>query len=564
MIKKFLQTFKDSYIQNFDDRKFWKDKPVFNFNERDCFPMVEFFKHDQDERNRQGVGIFFTPNPCKGGRAKENVTSIEWVFTEIDDGSKAEQMKRIESASKKPTMIIESLAGYHLFWKCHCTDNQFEEIEKGLVYFFNGDPACKDKSRVFRFPNMYHNKFPNAPFKIKLLELNDGSFNPGEMLTAFPEPSKKWKMEFGEENDDVLKNIPIKQVLDKFNAQYNRKNELLENGEVTSAVINVKENYINRFSGKPPCGSNIDVVKYYLETDNYVEAAKWLRETFNLKKSITITDTKESVTDKEWRATWGTYGLDHKFGLLRQGKFCIFGGYQFSGKTTYCFDMAMKQSRQGHKVLFITVEMSTEDMLDNIARNYAGIEVAEEYDIAVPKEKLVAYENKIKELKALQGIKLMGLRENMKKPSVEDIFTKSEDYDIIYVDNLGDIAGEVGQSENDKYDNIIHKLKAYTGKTKKLMFIIHHIRKPQRGYVKPTIHDLRGSGKIADGGDYVVIITRNPDPELDPPYKYLSELLLEKVRGYDKAVGEVYFNRGTFQDEVPGTPSAYIKEIFKT
>ena len=86
MIKKFYEIFKDSYVQTFDDTK--RGRKGFT----QCFPMSELAlkKEWSLKMNKQGMGVFFTPNPCKGGRKEENITEINWVFVDMDDGTKKE------------------------------------------------------------------------------------------------------------------------------------------------------------------------------------------------------------------------------------------------------------------------------------------------------------------------------------------------------------------------------------------------------------------------------------------------------------------------------------------
>lgn len=97
--------------------------------------------------------------------------------------------------------------GYHCYWKVkgNATAENFREIQTGLINKLNGDPACKDVSRMLRIPAYYHQKDPNSPFMVKTIHKDDREFTEGQMLTAFkpkPPKSKKYTRENFESNKE--------------------------------------------------------------------------------------------------------------------------------------------------------------------------------------------------------------------------------------------------------------------------------------------------------------------------------------------------------------------------
>ena len=64
--------------------------------------------------NKKGAGIFFTPNPCKEGRKKENIESIEWVYVDIDDIEKF-AIKRLQCGMRWWEDVIVYNDNSHLY-----------------------------------------------------------------------------------------------------------------------------------------------------------------------------------------------------------------------------------------------------------------------------------------------------------------------------------------------------------------------------------------------------------------------------------------------------------------
>ena len=50
-----------------------------------------------EEFNKLGYGIYWTLNEYKGRRLAQNITKIKYWIADIDEGTKEEQLKRIQS-----------------------------------------------------------------------------------------------------------------------------------------------------------------------------------------------------------------------------------------------------------------------------------------------------------------------------------------------------------------------------------------------------------------------------------------------------------------------------------
>lgn len=139
-----------------------------------------------EKYNKLGYGIFFTPNDFDGERKVENLKRINFWIADIDDGSKDEQMKRIESLPIKPTTIVETKKGYHCYWKAEdATLENYADIEAGLIERLKADKHCKDVSRLLRCPNFYHLKDPQNPFLVKVIKNEEKSYSESKMMFVY-------------------------------------------------------------------------------------------------------------------------------------------------------------------------------------------------------------------------------------------------------------------------------------------------------------------------------------------------------------------------------------------
>ena len=143
--------------------------------------------------NSLGYGCFWTLNEFNGKRKQENVTKINYWFCDIDEDSKEEQMKRIKSIALKPTFIIETKKGYHCYWQVegNASLENYKTILAGIIQRLKADRACKDCSRLLRYPYAYHMKDPSNPYLVQVVEENTNTYTENEMLFYFSLPKKK-------------------------------------------------------------------------------------------------------------------------------------------------------------------------------------------------------------------------------------------------------------------------------------------------------------------------------------------------------------------------------------
>ncbi|MBR4973035.1 MAG: hypothetical protein IKY45_01060 [Clostridia bacterium] len=139
--------------------------------------------------NKKGYGIFWVLNDFEGARKKENLTKINYWFCDIDNGSKEEQIKRIDGLLIQPSFVVETKNGYHCYWAVEgdASIENFEKIESALIELLDGDTHCKDPLRLLRCPYFYHMKNPKEPFMVTIVKGlgSNKAYTEKQMLDVF-------------------------------------------------------------------------------------------------------------------------------------------------------------------------------------------------------------------------------------------------------------------------------------------------------------------------------------------------------------------------------------------
>ena len=129
------------------------------------------------KHNAMQRGIFFVVN--YGGQDDSAITRINAQFFEMDDGSFADQQKKIEDFPLQPSMVIRTQKSLHVYYFMDATARveKFRTIQKQLVQHFGGDPMCVNESRVMRLPGFKHCK-KETPVEVTCI-----SFHPERKYT---------------------------------------------------------------------------------------------------------------------------------------------------------------------------------------------------------------------------------------------------------------------------------------------------------------------------------------------------------------------------------------------
>lgn len=164
-------------------------------SDRERFPGMRRIRSQAEAKalNAQGFGIHMALNEFRDNvRRKDHILRVRAWSVEMDDGTKDEQLARIEKGLT-PTLVIESKRSFHVVWaaKDATVENFSAIVADRLIPFYNADRAAKDITRTLRAPGYYHMKDPASPFMVCEVFARNVSYSEAEMLSFYPDCGKK-------------------------------------------------------------------------------------------------------------------------------------------------------------------------------------------------------------------------------------------------------------------------------------------------------------------------------------------------------------------------------------
>lgn len=538
------------------------------------------------EKNNRGWGVYFAVNYFGSDpRQDQFCKKLRYVYGDLDIAKAGDGQSREQREAKKktvlealiakcpPTMVIDTSNGLQPLWKISdgAPSNKalYVNVIKGVIEW-SKEFGCKadsvyDTARILRCPGFYHQK--EEPYMCEVTYRSGSVYTLEALSKIFPyEEVKKVVPVFTgplSPLDEAINKIDIKELVTRTFAQVGRKasfdsqDRLILDGRATGTFQGRTgdRGFIATSSHEPFKGNRVTVTAEILGITPK-EARQWILKEYNLSwqgevaKAAPIKLIKPS---REYllRYTWGTKGLDDNFAIIKRKTFIVLAAKRGSGKTTFAFDMACKNALLGHRVLFISLEMEKDQIKEDFARRRAGITIPEEREYRIPENKKRIYESKILEIDSIKNLLFSGIQRgsDISWDGVKGLIAEHKDLDLVFIDNLDLIDKNEGEEEWDKQKRIVKNIMNFTSDEEIPVVLIHHYRKSSGKSVDQGMDELAGSGKIADSADCVVKVSRTSDPNAEYPKKYCSHIYLQKARGYNESLRDIYFINGTFIDE---------------
>jgi len=571
---------KQIYVLIDDKKKHDGAKTYYEYNE-------ELFQG----MNKEGWGVYFAVNDFgENPRQDQYCQKLRYVYGDLDIAKSGDNQTREEKDRKKqividalikkcpPSLIIGTSNGIQPLWKLKDGDPsrkaEYVNAIKGVIEW-SKDYGCKadkiyDMARILRNPGFLHMK--EEPYMCKVIYTSDKKYTIAELIENFPyvDDTPVYVAPTVEAHlspiDIAMNKIDIKEIVVNAyqqtgrTAEFDRQGRLILDGRLTGTFQGKKDSrdYISSSSHEPIKGNRITVVADILGINNK-EARKWILKEYNINwqqetaKQVVF---KPTIPTKDYklRYTWGTQNLDDNFAIIKRKSFIVLAAKRGSGKTTFAFDMACKNARLGHRVLFISLEMEKDHIKEDFARRRAGITIPEERDYKIPNSKKVYYEEKVKEIDNIETLLFSGIQRgsDISWDGIKLLIAEHKDLDLVFIDNLDLIDKNEGEKDDwDKQKRIVKSIMNFTSDQQVPIVLIHHYRKSPAGQKGGGMDELSGSGKIADSADYIVKISRSSDTEALYPENLRSSVYLQKARGYNESMQDVFFIKGTFVDDAP-------------
>jgi hypothetical protein len=212
----------------------------------------------------------------------------------------------------------------------------------------------------------------------------------------------------------------------------------------------------------------------------------------------------------------------------------------------------------GHKILYLSLEMDTEEICDFLARKAVGITIPEELYKTIPDWKQELYNNKRKELVEMTNFVLKGVRGGTDITWECLVELMEGDFDMIIVDNFNLIKRIDRMSVYEHEGELSSRFLSYCQQKQVPIIVVHHYSKGGANALQKTGYSLGGNAKIMNDAQRIVLLERktfDPDRDEEPPtdkQKAMLKVTLDKARAYDRGIIKIiYFHKGNFVDYFP-------------
>jgi len=575
------------------------------------YPQTFYEKNEAlfKKRNSEGWGVYFAVNSFEATeeemrkhkkQTKRNIPflkKLNYVFADLDIAKKGDGQGREEKEQKKemlalelfdilpPSKIIDTSNGIQPLWELvgcgvdEATQKRYVALINGIIAWSKTKGAAgdevKDVTRVLRVPGYYHMK--EEPYLCKLMAKESFKYTLEEMEKAFaefikkPEPPKAQKA-MGKLDDlsQAIDRLDFKEVVKAAfasigrNCEFDRQDRLVIDGRLTGNFKSSNGDFLASTSHEPFIGNRITAVADIKQISNK-EARAWIIEAFNLRKTIQKEKAAEITKPKtrkklEQYYSWGTRALTESFAPIKCTTYSIIGGGYGVGKTPFCTNMALANVELGHRVLYLSLEMDTEEIFDHQARKAAGINIAEEIYQKIPEQKQAVYASKIQELRSMSDFVLKGVRGGVDVDWEALVGLIDGEFDLIFIDNFNLIKKIDGLSQYEHEGELSKRFLGLAEDKQTPIIVVHHYSKGGAKETQKTGYSLAGNAKIQNDAQRIVLLDRkttsfNRDVDEEEPTekeKATLKVLLDKGRSYDRGILKiVYFDKGRFRDDFP-------------
>lgn len=585
--------FSSCLIQVFDDVEGRKDPKL----AMGALRMTDNTWGALEAANTKGCGVFFTVNPISGNERKQS--NVSWVnarVAEIDGMSKQEQLKLIELSPIPPSIIVESKRSYQIYF--FANDAKLEnrrKIMRGVRNFFDWDHKIITEERVLRLPWYNHCKNIDDQFEVWYTLVSSNYYTEMDMLLAFPdcvnklEQAKQLKAYTYEFTNDWgfrnrVKQINARTMLEilSWTKRVNWQSIEIINDQIrvdkrsTSSWIDEKW-LIGSHDNWWPFWTNW--VTWYGTVD-WKELYQWVWDKFpelkdKPKKQELVIAKQEIIPvddffvpyDREHKTdykaivpfTFGNDSLDSYFWRIEKGRFMTTVWESGSWKTTRAFHQWLEISKK-YKVLFVSLEMTWERVIELRAMKMTGITKQERDDKQIPLSKIHYMEKMKREIMENTSMEIVGVNKKADGVFIERVIealsTKYISYDRIIIDNLWFIKSREADLYKD-LNTIVRSFKVFCERYNKNVNLLHHFRKwESKARRDRTFADILGTGKLEHDVDYAIFILRHLEDRdtLTDEQKQEVFIKIAKDRDHGEQLKKcIYFYKWRYYDDFQPT-----------
>jgi len=354
---------------------------------------------------------------------------------------------------------------------------------------------------------------------------------------------------------------------------------------IESHICIMKENYINREISRIESSSTKDIPDAHERLQKLNEELSQISLVYSHTTAVEGTEALEGtlmslIERKPPHLLYGLSSLDNAVMGINNTEFIVIAARPSMGKTDFCLFLALQFCKQKKHVVFISLEMSAEELLKRISQFILCCS-----DKELAKITMADYEKVYNYFKQNYADYLHIIDKG--KVTAEFVDAKAAEFKQKYPENFGAIIIDyLGLMKGDnlklsKYELVTNNSNALKQIAKEYKVPVVCLSQLNREVVRradklPNMADLRDSGAIEQDADTILFLHREDyDHKTEPNYlpTHILQVIADKVRKGSVGTFNIHYNPATkvIADSAPlDTKGATFKtdyntgEVFKT
>lgn len=228
----------------------------------------------------------------------------------------------------------------------------------------------------------------------------------------------------------------------------------------------------------------------------------------------------------------GYSGLDAALGGFMRGSVAVLAGRPGGGKTDFGINLAMRMSRRGAVVLYLSMEMTNLQLMQRVASSLTGINSIKIRDKELSEKEIDTVERVLKTFEVSGNLHMV--QEARIGTKRIRHYLELVNPDVVVIDHLGLMARPKADNPYKALGLVSNALKQIALEKNICILELVQMNRQIEGRTskKPSLTDLRESGDIEQDADYVMFLIPEDlkEKEMEGSETATSTLYLEKNR----------------------------------
>jgi replicative DNA helicase len=247
----------------------------------------------------------------------------------------------------------------------------------------------------------------------------------------------------------------------------------------------------------------------------------------------------------------GYKSIDEMTGGFQSGDLIVFAGRPSMGKTAFALNLCLNFAKTGKKVLFFSLEMSKEQLVQRLLSTESGIDLKSlrtgnirESDWDLILEAAITLSGLEVIIDDTPSASILDIKSKSRK-----IFAKEKGIDIVIIDYLQIIEVPKGvsvvRSRNEEIGFVSRSLKSLAKELNLPVIVLSQLSRSVEKRVdkRPILSDLRESGSIEQDADIVAFLYRDEYYNPNTDKKNIIEIIVSKQRNGPVGTVELLFKK---------------------